>query len=122
MPIDGRTVPNDTSIECDLCIVGAGAAGISMAREFAAGSHRVILLESGGLVPSAAAAARVSQSRGPTPVMLVHVRKGDQDLRLFTTITTLGTPIDVTAQELRIESYFPADEATDRLIRSWVAG
>jgi choline dehydrogenase-like flavoprotein len=49
MPIDGRTVPNDTSIACDLCIVGAGPAGISMAREFAEGSHRVILLESGGL-------------------------------------------------------------------------
>jgi hypothetical protein len=29
------------------------------------------------------------------------------------TITTLGTPLDVTAQELRIESYFPMDAATE---------
>jgi choline dehydrogenase-like flavoprotein len=49
MPIDGRTIPDDASIECDLCIVGGGAAGISMAREFADGPLRVILLESGGL-------------------------------------------------------------------------
>jgi hypothetical protein len=32
-------------------------------------------------------------------------------------ITTFGTPLDVTAQELRIESIFPADEATRRLLR-----
>ncbi len=29
------------------------------------------------------------------------------------TITTLGTPLDVTAQELRIESYFPMDAETE---------
>lgn len=36
-------------IECDLCIAGAGAAGISMALEFAGQGERVVLLESGGL-------------------------------------------------------------------------
>jgi transcriptional regulator with XRE-family HTH domain len=35
----------------------------------------------------------------------------------FTTLTTLGTPLDVTAEELRIESYFPLDDATDALMR-----
>jgi transcriptional regulator with XRE-family HTH domain len=33
-------------------------------------------------------------------------------LNLFTTITTLGTPHDVTVHELRLESFFPADAAT----------
>jgi hypothetical protein len=47
----------------------------------------------------------------------VHLRRGEVSLRLFTTLTTLGTPTDVTAQELRIESYFPADDATERWIR-----
>jgi hypothetical protein len=47
----------------------------------------------------------------------MHLRKGDRDLRLFTTLTTLGTPLDVTAQELRIESYFPADSATEEWVR-----
>ena len=46
----------------------------------------------------------------------LHLRKGDVDVRFLTTITTLGTPLDVTAQELRIESYFPADAQT----RAWV--
>ena len=51
-------------------------------------------------------------------VIPVHLRLGDGEVRLFSTLTTLGTPADVTAQELRIESYFPADDATDRWLRS----
>jgi len=54
----------------------------------------------------------------PIPVLAVHLKKGDEELRLFTTLTTLGTPIDITAEELRIESWFPADEATDRALRA----
>jgi transcriptional regulator with XRE-family HTH domain len=38
-------------------------------------------------------------------------------LRLFNTLTTFGAPQDVTLQELRIEMSFPADDATDRLLR-----
>lgn len=44
----------------------------------------------------------------------LHLKRDDLELRLFTTITTLGTPVDVGAQELRIESYYPADDATER--------
>ncbi|MFT3769377.1 MAG: helix-turn-helix transcriptional regulator [Minicystis sp.] len=51
-------------------------------------------------------------------VVPIHLRTGDLEVRLFSTITTLGTPADVTAQELRIESWFPADDATERWIRS----
>lgn len=51
------------------------------------------------------------------PVLVLDLRKGDEALRVFTTITTLGTPIDVTAQELHIESYFAADAATERWFR-----
>lgn len=45
---DGRTVPSGESLETDLCIIGAGAAGITIAREFAGSEARVLLLESGG--------------------------------------------------------------------------
>ncbi|QEH33311.1 Fructose dehydrogenase large subunit [Aquisphaera giovannonii] len=48
MIIDARSVPTGSVIEADVCIVGGGAAGITLAREFANSSHRVILLESGG--------------------------------------------------------------------------
>ena len=45
---DARDVEAGTELEADLCIVGAGAAGITLAREFIGGSVRVVLLESGG--------------------------------------------------------------------------
>ncbi len=48
MHTDARTLENDALIEGDLCIVGAGAAGISMAMEWAGTSSTVILLEGGG--------------------------------------------------------------------------
>jgi choline dehydrogenase-like flavoprotein len=47
--IDARSLEQDTEIEGDLCIVGAGAAGIAMAREFIGSPLRVLLLESGDL-------------------------------------------------------------------------
>jgi transcriptional regulator with XRE-family HTH domain len=36
------------------------------------------------------------------------------DLSFFSTLATFGTPLDVTVEELSIEAYFPADEATRR--------
>jgi transcriptional regulator with XRE-family HTH domain len=43
----------------------------------------------------------------------IHIRTGDLEIRIFSTIMTLGTPKDVTLQELRIETFFPADEASE---------
>lgn len=48
MHIDARGLENNTLIEGDLCIIGAGAAGISIARELLGTPYKVILLESGG--------------------------------------------------------------------------
>ena len=56
-----------------------------------------------------------------TPVLAMHFRKGNTNLRLFTTIATLGTPQDITLQELRVECFFPMDEATAATLRGWVA-
>lgn len=50
---DGRKIPDSSELDCDLCIIGAGAAGITIAREFIGGGARVIVLESGGLEPDA---------------------------------------------------------------------
>lgn len=46
------------------------------------------------------------------PFLPVSIRKNDVELNLFTSIATMGTPHDVTVHELRIESFFPADETT----------
>ncbi len=55
------------------------------------------------------------------PVLAMHFRKGETELRLFTTIATLGTPQDITLQELRIESFFPMDDETRSVFLSWAA-
>jgi transcriptional regulator with XRE-family HTH domain len=57
----------------------------------------------------------------PGPVLAIHFRKGGTSLRLFTTIATLGTPQDVTLQEIRIECFFPADDETAQAFRRWAA-
>ncbi|MBC7250181.1 MAG: GMC family oxidoreductase [Anaerolineae bacterium] len=51
MIVDARSVPEGETIETDVCIIGAGIAGITMAREFIAQPFRVCLLESGGFEP-----------------------------------------------------------------------
>ncbi|HEX6674989.1 MAG TPA: hypothetical protein VF486_08180 [Actinomycetes bacterium] len=51
------------------------------------------------------------------PVIPVAFRKDGLDVSYVSMVTTVGTPQDVTAQELRIESFFPADEATEA--RRW---
>lgn len=48
MHIDARELPDNSLIEGDLCIIGAGAAGITMALEFLNTPYNVILLEGGG--------------------------------------------------------------------------
>jgi choline dehydrogenase-like flavoprotein len=48
MHIDARNMENNSLIEGDICIVGSGAAGISMALEWLNTPYKVILLEGGG--------------------------------------------------------------------------
>jgi choline dehydrogenase-like flavoprotein len=45
---DARTLENGALIEGDLCIVGAGASGITIARELSNSNLKVLLLEGGG--------------------------------------------------------------------------
>ncbi len=54
MMIDARTVADGALIETDLCVVGAGAAGITLARALADAPFRTVLLESGGMEPDSA--------------------------------------------------------------------
>lgn len=58
---------------------------------------------------------RHAASVAPGDVLLpIHFRRDDLDVRIFSAIMTLGTPQDVTLQELRIETFFPADEVSER--------
>lgn len=49
MLVDALELPADTLVETDICIIGAGAAGITLARELRDRPEQVCLLESGGL-------------------------------------------------------------------------
>lgn len=51
------------------------------------------------------------------PYVMAHLRSETLEVRLFTMLTSIGTPLDVTAEELQIESYFPADEASEAVLR-----
>jgi choline dehydrogenase-like flavoprotein len=51
MMIDLRTLPEHSIMETDLCVIGGGAAGISIARALSGSRLRVVLAESGGLDP-----------------------------------------------------------------------
>ncbi len=56
------------------------------------------------------------------PFHPVQFRKAALSLSFFSMVTTVGAPTDITAQELRIEAFFPTDDATERFAREHLAG
>ncbi|MBX3156219.1 MAG: helix-turn-helix transcriptional regulator [Deltaproteobacteria bacterium] len=60
--------------------------------------------------------------RSTAPFLGVHLRGPDLELRLFTMLSSIGTPLDVTAEELHIETYYPADEDSERVLRDLASG
>ena len=51
-------------------------------------------------------------------VLPLRLRAGDAELSFFSTVTTFGTPVDVTLSELAVEAFYPADRVTsERLAR-----
>ena len=46
------------------------------------------------------------------PALLMTLRKGDQEYRLFTMMAHFGAAMDVTLEELSVELFYPADDAT----------
>ncbi len=60
MLVDPGTIANGDTLEADVCIAGAGPAGITIARRLASAGIRVILLDSGGEEPRGSAATFVA--------------------------------------------------------------
>ncbi|HEY7638539.1 MAG TPA: helix-turn-helix transcriptional regulator [Steroidobacteraceae bacterium] len=54
----------------------------------------------------------------PQPLLHTVFGKDDLELRFFSTISTFGTPHDVTLDELRIECMFPGDDVTAEFCRN----
>jgi transcriptional regulator with XRE-family HTH domain len=49
-------------------------------------------------------------SAGQLPILPVEFARDDVAVSYFSMVTTVGTPQDVTLQEIRVEAFFPADE------------
>lgn len=58
----------------------------------------------------------------PGVVVPLRLRTPGGVLAFFSTLTVFGSPNDITLQELAVESFFPADEATARVLRSGLSG
>jgi choline dehydrogenase-like flavoprotein len=54
MIIDARSIPEDTTIDTDVCIIGCGISGLTIAHELRNTSYQLCLLESGGMEPDIA--------------------------------------------------------------------
>lgn len=82
-----------------------------------------VLLDELFAYPGVDASWRLHGSIGSTPnlpMIPIGFRKGGTVLRYFSMVTSVGAPQSVAAQELRIESMFPADEETERLHGEWM--
>lgn len=55
--------------------------------------------------------------QGSDLLVPLHIHADMLDVRLFTTIATIGAPYDVTLEELRLETLFPADEESEAALR-----
>jgi transcriptional regulator with XRE-family HTH domain len=67
------------------------------------------------------AASRPLAPASSLPFHPVEFEKRDLRLAFFSMVTTVGAPFDITAQELRIEAFFPADSDTERFAREYLA-
>src|SRR5262249_30930798 len=64
---------------------------------------------------------RLDLDASTDPFLPIEFRRGDVELRYFSMLTNLGTPHDITLQEIRIESFYPADSATEDAARRLAA-
>ena len=51
------------------------------------------------------------------PALVLHLRRGDLELRFLTTVTAFQAPQNIAVEQLRIEQWFPYDEPTAHACR-----
>jgi transcriptional regulator with XRE-family HTH domain len=66
---------------------------------------------------------RAALASGPLPpeaevLVPLRLEVHGRRLSLFTTIATIGVPLDVTLEELHVETLFPADDETEQALRA----
>jgi transcriptional regulator with XRE-family HTH domain len=74
------------------------------------------------ILASPNAPSRASElSASPAPVLTAIYERDGKQLSFFATLSTFGTPYDVTLEQLHIECSFPADAVTDEFCRELAA-
>jgi transcriptional regulator with XRE-family HTH domain len=70
--------------------------------------------------PGVPARWREPELEAPHELILPMVLKlGGSVARMFSTVTTVATPHDVTLQELHVEVFYPADEETESVLQAY---
>lgn len=69
---DARLIPKQSTLQADICVIGAGIAGIALAREFIGRAESVIVLEGGSL--------EFTKSLGDLPTVIRRHTLGEQAL------------------------------------------
>ncbi len=93
---------------------------VRIRREAATGAPDPVLLalvqEVEALLPKPERRAR-APAAPISPILPLVLKRGDLTLSWFSTVATLGTAMDAELEELRIEQFFPADQATELYAR-----
>ena len=113
MIVDGRTVPDGSVRSTDVCVVGAGAAGITVALELRGSGLDVVVLEGGGLEADPALTVGINKPYSPA----------DQ---VYYTVSRHAGPRSLPAAMIEIRNDEIADEAgqrrwADRLAKIFLA-
>jgi transcriptional regulator with XRE-family HTH domain len=66
-------------------------------------------------------APQLDESETPSPLCELRLRKGEFSIGLIGAVLTLGTPQDVTLQELRVEMFMPADTESEAALAALAA-
>ena len=65
---------------------------------------------------------KMPDPRAPVPpVLTMQLKRDDLAVGFFSTLTMLATPRDIMLEQLRIECFYPADEATEATARQLAA-
>ncbi|MBA55589.1 MAG: transcriptional regulator [Pseudomonadales bacterium] len=59
----------------------------------------------------------ITPPTAPEPILPLELQWNGATLRIFSMISTFGTALDITADELRVETFFPVDEFTETFFR-----
>ena len=110
MLYDAREVPSGTLVEREVCVIGAGAAGIALGLELAGAPFRVVLLESGGFEAEAETQDLYRGSiygRAYHPLHEVRSRRFGGSTSCWTGICRPLEPIDFEARDWVPHSGWP---------------